>query len=149
MWTCHCNFCMLSIICFNFNTKRQIWLFELTFYENLLLVCNKPYPPKLLLQLENDNFKHLIYVSTWGMPWPRLRAHTSMPRPWLNDHSGLPCLGGMPWHWLVGMTSKKCMSLQPCQPRKNIYFVSYFTTIIFLNWCPIGNKINKSYCALA
>ena len=38
--------------------------FELMFYGNLLLVCNKPYPPKLLLQLENDNFKYLGYVPT-------------------------------------------------------------------------------------
>ena len=59
--------------------KFDTW--ESTFYENLLLVCSKPYPPKLLLQLENDNFKYLGYVPMWGMPWPRLRAHAGMPRP--------------------------------------------------------------------
>ena len=91
MWTCLSNLCVLSIICFNFNTERQIWHFELTFIENLLLVCNKSYPPKLLLQLENDNFKYLGYVPTWGMPWPRLHAQIDMPWPWLCAHSELSC----------------------------------------------------------
>ena len=133
MWTCHCNFCMLSIICFNFNTKRQIWLFESTFYENLLLIYSKPYPPKLLLQLENDNFKHLGYMPTW----PRLRAHASMSRPWLNDHSGLPCLGAAcpGTDMLVWLQRNACLCNHASQ-RKNIYFVSYFTTIIFLKLMP-------------